>query len=61
MESVLGVVPVAVLFGVFLFMGVSSISGIEFLERAVLFFKQVDSHPQKPYVKRVRIVFSAAL
>lgn len=54
MASVLSIVPLAVLFGVFLFMGVSSMSGIEFLERIVLFFKQVENHPQKPYVRRVK-------
>src|SRR4051794_33292317 len=53
MASVLSIVPLAVLFGVFLFMGISSMSGIEFFERVSLFFKQVENHPQKPYVRRV--------
>ena len=54
MASVLSIVPLAVLFGVFLFMGVSSMNGIEFFERLALFLKQVENHPQKPYVRRVK-------
>ena len=54
MASVLSIVPLAVLFGVFLFMGVSSMSGIEFFQRVALFFKQVENHPQKPFVRRVK-------
>ena len=54
MAGVLSIVPLAVLFGVFLFMGVSSMNGIEFFERLALFLKQVENHPQKPYVRRVR-------
>jgi hypothetical protein len=53
MASVLKLIPMPVLFGVFLFMGVSSMAGIQFLERAHLYFKQVRNHPQVPYVRRV--------
>ncbi|CAG7833125.1 unnamed protein product [Allacma fusca] len=54
MASVLEMIPLAVLFGVFLYMGVSSMVGIQFFERVALFFKQVENHPQVPYVRRVR-------
>ncbi|XP_022124863.2 anion exchange protein 2 isoform X1 [Pieris rapae] len=49
----LRLVPMAVLFGVFLYMGISALSGIQFWERAILLLKPVKHHPQVPYVRRV--------
>ena len=46
-------VPVSVLFGVFLYMGVASLNGIQFWDRILLLFKPVKHHPDVGYVKRV--------
>ncbi|XP_037085134.1 band 3 anion transport protein-like isoform X2 [Pollicipes pollicipes] len=54
LSAVLGMIPVAVVFGVFMYMGVSSMSGVQMLERCVLFLKPVKHHPDENYVKRVR-------
>lgn len=53
MASILSVLPVAILFGVFLYMGISSIEGIQFFERLKLFFMPVKHHPQTAYVRKV--------
>ncbi|KAG5668130.1 hypothetical protein PVAND_016082 [Polypedilum vanderplanki] len=47
-------VPMAVLFGVFLYMGICSMFGVQFFERLRLFFMPVKHHPQVPFVRRVR-------
>ncbi|XP_046996664.1 band 3 anion transport protein [Schistocerca americana] len=54
MAPLLRLVPMSVLFGVFLYMGISSTSGIQFFERLKLFFMPVKHHPQVAYVRRVR-------
>ena len=53
LSSVLKLIPVAVVFGVFMYMGVSSMTGVQMLERVVLFLKPVKYHPDENYVKRV--------
>ncbi|PSN37985.1 Anion exchange protein 2 [Blattella germanica] len=53
MAPLLRLVPMAVLFGVFLYMGISSTNGIQFFDRLRLFFMPVKHHPQVPYVRRV--------
>ena len=59
MGPILKHVPLPVLFGVFLYMGVASMSGIQFFERVELFFKPVKHHPDVGYVRRVSfLVFS---
>ncbi|CAG9781744.1 unnamed protein product [Diatraea saccharalis] len=52
-SSWLRLVPMAVLFGVFLYMGISALGGIQFWDRFILLFKPVKHHPQIPYVRRV--------
>ncbi|XP_070492636.1 band 3 anion transport protein-like [Chironomus tepperi] len=47
-------VPMAVLFGVFLYMGVCSMVGVQFFERLRLLFMPVKHHPQVPFVRRVQ-------
>ena len=47
-------IPLAVLFGVFLYMGVASLSGIQLAERVELLFMPVKHHPDVSYVRRVR-------
>ncbi|XP_023707501.1 band 3 anion transport protein isoform X2 [Cryptotermes secundus] len=53
MAPLLRLVPMSVLFGVFLYMGISSTNGIQFFERFKLFFMPVKHHPQASYVRRV--------
>ncbi|XP_065211580.1 band 3 anion exchange protein isoform X2 [Planococcus citri] len=56
MAPYLRLVPMAVLFGVFLYMGVSSIGGVQFFERLKLFLMPVKHHPQTAYVRKVPTV-----
>lgn len=44
-------IPLPVLLGVFLFMGLSSMPGIQFWNRFLLFFQQPSAFPEKPYTK----------
>ncbi|XP_037810199.1 band 3 anion transport protein isoform X4 [Lucilia sericata] len=53
MAPLLRLIPMAVLFGVFLYMGIASMSGVQFFERIRLFFMPVKHYPPTPYVKRV--------
>ena len=59
MGPVLRNVPLAVLFGVFLYMGVASMSGIQLFERVELMFMPVKHHPDVGYVKRVRFILDS--
>ncbi|XP_007953417.2 band 3 anion transport protein [Orycteropus afer afer] len=54
MEPILSHIPLAVLFGIFLYMGVTSLSGIQLFDRILLLFKPPKYHPDVPYVKRVK-------
>ncbi|XP_067391807.1 anion exchange protein 2 isoform X2 [Emydura macquarii macquarii] len=47
-------IPLAVLFGIFLYMGVTSLSGIQFSARLHLLLMPPKHHPDRPYVKKVR-------
>jgi len=53
MAPILKLVPFAVLFGVFLYMGVAGMNGVQFFDRLTLFVKPVKHHPNVSYVKRV--------
>ncbi|CAO1323960.1 unnamed protein product [Diamesa tonsa] len=46
-------IPMSVLFGVFLYMGVASMSGVQLFERLRLLFMPVKYHSQAPFVRRV--------
>ena len=54
LSPILKQVPFAVLFGVFLYMGVSSMTGVQLFDRIHLLFMPVKHHPQLSYVRRVR-------
>ncbi|XP_066250292.1 band 3 anion transport protein isoform X2 [Euwallacea similis] len=56
MSSLLRQVPMAVLFGIFLYMGVASTDGIQLFDRLRLFFMPVKHHPQACYVRKVRTI-----
>ncbi|XP_045464618.1 anion exchange protein 2 isoform X2 [Harmonia axyridis] len=54
MAPLLRLIPMAVLFGVFLYMGAASVDGIQFFDRMKLFFMPGKHHPQASYVRRVK-------
>jgi hypothetical protein len=54
MEPILSRIPLAVLFGIFLYMGITSLSGIQLFDRILLLSKPSKYHPDVPYVKRVQ-------
>jgi len=47
-------IPMAVLYGLFLFMGVVSMSGNQFFERLSLWLKDPDLYPSTHYIRRVK-------
>ena len=57
LSSVFKLVPYAVLFGVFLYMGVSSIPAVQLFDRVALLLKPVKYHPTVSYVRRVSSYF----
>lgn len=54
MSPLLREVPVAVLFGVFLYMGITSMIGIQLFERIILFFKPTKHFPSVSYAQKVK-------
>jgi len=56
--DILRAVPMAVLFGVFLYLGVSAISGVQLYKRIKLLFMPQKHHPSKSYVRHVSVSFS---
>ncbi|CAB1346535.1 unnamed protein product [Coregonus sp. 'balchen'] len=56
MTDVLRNIPLAVLFGIFLYMGVTSITGIQLYERITLMFTPAKHHPDHIYVTKVACI-----
>ncbi|XP_046707207.1 anion exchange protein 2a isoform X1 [Silurus meridionalis] len=52
--DVLRKIPIAVLFGIFLYMGVMSLNGIQLTERMLLLLMPPKYHPDHTYVRKVR-------
>ncbi|XP_055342148.1 band 3 anion transport protein-like isoform X2 [Paramacrobiotus metropolitanus] len=50
----LRLIPKAVVFGVFLYLGLSSITGVQFVDRIKLFFRPAKHHYDLNYVRKVR-------
>ena len=46
-------IPIAVLFGIFLYMGVMSLNGIQLSERMMLLLMPPKYHPDHTYVRKV--------
>jgi solute carrier family 4 anion exchanger 2 len=55
LSPLLKLVPYAVLFGVFLYMGVASMNGIQFFDRCYLLLMPVKHHPRVNYVRRASV------
>ncbi|XP_028831122.1 anion exchange protein 2a [Denticeps clupeoides] len=49
-------IPITVLFGIFLYMGVMSLNGIQLTERILLLLMPPKYHPDRTYVRKVRTV-----
>ncbi|XP_074641945.1 anion exchange protein 3-like isoform X2 [Tubulanus polymorphus] len=54
MGPVLRAIPMAVLFGVFLYMGIASLNGIQFYDRLKLLLMPVKHHPDSAYARQVK-------
>uniref|UniRef100_UPI00398E5C48 anion exchange protein 3 n=1 Tax=Pristiophorus japonicus TaxID=55135 RepID=UPI00398E5C48 len=54
MSQTLQLIPMAVLFGIFLYMGVTSLTGIQLYERLMLMFIPPKHHPDHIYVTKVK-------
>ena len=54
LSPVMRLIPISVLFGVFLFLGVSSLSHIQLVERVKLLFIPSSHHPDETYVTNVK-------
>lgn len=52
----LRLIPMAVLFGIFLYVGVSALSSLQLYRRMKLLFIPVKHHPSTGYVRRVRTI-----
>ena len=55
MSFVLKLIPMPVLYGVFLYMGVASLNGIQFFDRILLFFMPTKYQPDVPYLRGVEL------
>lgn len=53
MTDVLRHIPLAVLFGIFLYMGITSLTGIQLYERITLMVTPAKHHPDHIYVTKV--------
>uniref|UniRef100_A0A3B4FV76 Anion exchange protein n=1 Tax=Pundamilia nyererei TaxID=303518 RepID=A0A3B4FV76_9CICH len=53
MEPILKMIPMAALFGIFLYMGITSLNGIQLWDRVQLLLIPKKYHPNEPYATRV--------
>ncbi|XP_051968393.1 solute carrier family 4 member 1b (Diego blood group) [Xyrauchen texanus] len=53
MEPILKLIPISALFGIFLYMGITSLSGIQLWDRMLLLLIPKKYHPNEPYVTKV--------
>nr|XP_020654988.1 band 3 anion transport protein isoform X4 [Pogona vitticeps] len=54
MEPILKLIPLAVLFGIFLYMGVTSLNGIQLYDRILLMLKPPKYHPDEAFARKVK-------
>ena len=55
MTPILSKIPMPVLYGVFLYMGVSSLDGLQFFDRMLLFLMPKKFQPDYPYLRHVQL------
>ena len=56
MQPILKEIPLAVLFGIFLYMGVMSLNGVELVERIHMLFMPAKNYPDFNFVNIVSFV-----
>ena len=55
MVPILSILPMPVLYGVFLFMGISALRGLQFFDRILLFLMPKKFQPDYPYLRQVQL------
>uniref|UniRef100_A0A8C6KES5 Anion exchange protein n=1 Tax=Nothobranchius furzeri TaxID=105023 RepID=A0A8C6KES5_NOTFU len=55
MEPILKMIPMTALFGIFLYMGITSLSGVQMWDRMLLLFTPKKYHPSDAYVRTLRM------
>ncbi|CAF0829892.1 unnamed protein product [Brachionus calyciflorus] len=55
LNSILSNIPMAVLYGVFMFMGVSALNGMQFIQRLLIIFMPAKHQPDLPYLRHVSL------
>uniref|UniRef100_H2ZCT2 Anion exchange protein n=1 Tax=Ciona savignyi TaxID=51511 RepID=H2ZCT2_CIOSA len=55
MQPVLSEIPLAVLFGIFLYMGVTSLAGVQFIDRIEMLFMPAKHYPDFSFVRHKKI------
>ena len=55
MTPILRKIPMPVLFGVFLYMGISALKGIQFFDRILIMFMPVKYQPDYAFLRKVRV------
>lgn len=53
MEPILKMIPMTALFGIFLYMGITSLSGVQMWDRMLLLITPKKYHPSDAYATRV--------
>ena len=53
MTPLLRMIPLPVLYGVFLYMGITALNGLQFFDRLCLFLMPTKHQPDYPYLRRV--------
>lgn len=53
--SVLQLIPMPVLYGVFLYMGITSLSGMQLIDRTLIMFQPIKHQPDYPYLRHVAV------
>ncbi|CAG0917417.1 unnamed protein product [Notodromas monacha] len=53
LTPILGLVPMPVLYGVFLYMGLSSLNGIQVFQRILIMFMPAKYQPDRPFLRKV--------
>lgn len=56
MEPILKMIPMTALFGIFLYMGITSLSGVQMWDRMLLLFTPKKYHPSDAYATRVSVL-----
>lgn len=56
MEPILKLIPMSALFGIFLYMGVTSLNGIQLWDRVLLLLIPKKYHPDEPYATKVSVI-----